>query len=104
MLFRDRTDAGRQLAERIVELDLPDPVLLALPRGGVPVAVEIGTRLDIPVEVFVVRKIGVPGHEELGIGAVAEGSDALVVTDVARQVGVNEEQMRALAERERGEV
>ena len=83
MPFRDRTDAGRQLAERVARLALASPVVLALPRGGVPVAAEVATALGAPLDVFVARKVGAPGHEELGIGAVAEGLD-----DAPRDSGV----------------
>jgi len=102
--FRDRSDAGRQLADRLVEFELVDPVVLGLPRGGIPVAAEIGARLGAPLEVFVARKIGAPGHEELGIGAVAEGSDELVVTDTARRLGLDEARMQELADRARREM
>ena len=104
MRFRDRSDAGRQLADRLVEFELVDPVVLGLPRGGIPVAAEIGARLGAPLEVFVARKVGAPGHEELGIGAVAEGSDELVVTDTARRLGLDEARMQELADRARREM
>jgi putative phosphoribosyl transferase len=71
-MFRDRRDAGRQLAELLVPLGLTDPVVLALPRGGVPVGAEVARRLGAPLEVFVARKLGAPGRPELGIGALAE--------------------------------
>lgn len=73
MVFQDRTDAGRQLAERLSELDGRDVVVLALPRGGVPVAAEIALTLDAPLDVVGVRKLGAPGHPELAVGAIAEG-------------------------------
>lgn len=97
--FRDRTEAGRRLAERVVELGLRDPVVLGLPRGGIPVAAEVAAALGAPWDVFVARKVGTPGHEELGIGAVAEGLDAPVVSDAARALGVTPEDLRVLAER-----
>lgn len=78
--------------------------MLGLPRGGVPVAVEIAKRLDVPVEVFVARKVGAPAQPELGIGAVAEDSDVLVVTGTARKVGVEAEVMAELAARAREEL
>jgi putative phosphoribosyl transferase len=71
-MFRDRRDAGRQLAELLVPLGLTDPVVLALPRGGVPVGAEVARRLQAPLDVFVARKLGAPGRPELGIGALAE--------------------------------
>lgn len=71
--FTDRSEAGRRLAERVRELDLDnDPIVLALPRGGVPVGAELARRLGIPLDVLLVRKIGLPGHAELGVGAIAE--------------------------------
>jgi putative phosphoribosyl transferase len=84
--FRDRREAGRVLAEQLDPERLVRPVVLGLPRGGVPVADEVAGRLDAPLEVFVARKIGAPGHEELGIGAIAEGSDHVVITDLAREL------------------
>lgn len=70
--FQDRRDAGRQLAARLVEGNtFDDPLVLALPRGGVPVAYEVALALDAPLDVFLVRKLGVPGHEELAMGAIA---------------------------------
>lgn len=102
--FRDRSDGGRQLARRLGSLGLDSPVVLGLPRGGVPVAAEVAAELGAPLEVFVARKIGMPGHEELGIGAVAEGLDEAVVSDAARQTGVSTLDLQALAQRARGEI
>ncbi len=79
MRFNDRTDAGRRLADQLRERDLHDPVVLALPRGGVPVAFEVAAGLAAPLEVFVARKVGAPGHPELGIGAIAEGDTVEVL-------------------------
>lgn len=79
-LFADRADAGRQLAELLVQYaDDPNVLVLALPRGGVPVGYEIARRLGVPLDVYVVRKLGVPGHEELAMGALA--SDGTRVLD-----------------------
>lgn len=104
MRFRDRRDAGRQLAEAVRDLDLDRPVLLALPRGGVPLAAEIGAVLDVPVEVFVARKVGAPGHPEYGIGAVAEGTDRLLLTEAAQRFHLSDDELRAMAEAEHREV
>ena len=104
MRFRDRSDAGRQLAQRLSYLDLPDPLVLGLPRGGIPVAAEVARVLGAALDVFVARKIGAPGHEEFGIGAVAEGSEELVLTDFAVLLGLDHAELRALADRERVEV
>ncbi|HET7524820.1 MAG TPA: phosphoribosyltransferase family protein [Burkholderiaceae bacterium] len=79
--FADRTDAGRQLAQALVEMKLVDPVVLALPRGGVPVGVEVAAALHAPLDVVLVRKIGAPGHRELAVAAVAEGPDDDLVLD-----------------------
>jgi predicted phosphoribosyltransferase len=80
--FRDRRDAGRMLAQALRELDPEDPVVLGIPRGGVVVADEVAKELDAPLEVLVVRKLGYPGHEEAGFGAVGE-NDALVPESLA---------------------
>jgi len=79
MRFRDRSDAGRRVASAVAGLGLADPVVLALPRGGVPVAFEVAAALHAPLDVFVARKVGAPGQRELGIGAIAEGDEAGVV-------------------------
>ncbi|MBV9935142.1 MAG: phosphoribosyltransferase, partial [Actinobacteria bacterium] len=71
--FRDRPDAGRALARRLLEAGTLPTVVLGLPRGGVPVAAEVAGALHAPLDVFVVRKLGVPGHRELAMGAVASG-------------------------------
>lgn len=74
MRFADRIEAGARLAERLAEVDLPEqPVILALPRGGVPVAEQVAAALDAPLDVVGVRKIGAPGQPELGVGAISEG-------------------------------
>ena len=108
MRFDDRRDAGRQLGSRLLELGLPDPVILALPRGGVPVGVEVAAILRAPLDLVLVRKIGAPGHEELAAGAVVDGSrpELVVNPDVLRSFGVDEaylaaEEKRQLAEIER---
>ena len=72
--FRDRRDAGRQLAARLIGYaNQPDVIVLGLPRGGVPVADEVAQALGAPLDAFLVRKLGVPGHEELAMGAIASG-------------------------------
>lgn len=77
--FKDRTDAGEQLAGKVLQVGLANPVVLALPRGGVPVAVPVAERLDAPLDLILVRKIGAPGHEEFAIGAVVDGDEPDVV-------------------------
>ena len=81
--FRDRAEAGRQLAEKLVAYaGRPDVLVLALPRGGVPVGFEVAQALEAPLDVFVVRKLGVPGHEELAMGAIASGGVWVLNDDV----------------------
>ncbi|KHK88338.1 phosphoribosyltransferase [Novosphingobium malaysiense] len=89
--FADRTDAGRQLARELETFGYKDPVVLALPRGGVPVAFEVAKTLHAPLDVLMVRKIGAPGHEEYGIGALVDGAAPQVVIDeaMARTVGAS---------------
>lgn len=83
MLYRDRREAGRVLGERLAALTgRPDVVVLGLPRGGVPVAWEVARRLGAPLDVFVVRKLGFPGHEELAMGAIASGGVRVLNAEV----------------------
>lgn len=79
LLFANRQEAGRQLAKRVAGLALDDPIILALPRGGVPVAAEVANMLGAPLDLLLVRKIGAPGHEEYAIGALVDGDDPQVV-------------------------
>ncbi|CAN7476367.1 phosphoribosyltransferase [Neorhizobium sp. LjRoot104] len=79
--FVDRQDAGRQLAEAMQADMPPNPILMALPRGGVPVAFEVAQRLGLPLDLLIVRKIGAPGHPEYGIGAVVDGREPHVIVD-----------------------
>jgi putative phosphoribosyl transferase len=104
MAFRDRADAGRRLAERVRNLQLTSPIVLALPRGGVPVAAEVAAAIRAPLEVFVARKIGLPGHEEFGIGAVAEGVFDPVRSARFEEFGLNKSDFEVFAQRERHEV
>ena len=104
MRFRDRREAGGQLATRLQTEDLVDPVVLALPRGGVPVAFEIAQAIGGPLDVLVVRKVGAPNHPEFGIGAIAEGD--ITVRDAAamRMVGASQQRFDEIADRERVEL
>ena len=95
--FRDRREAGKTLGARLAEESFTNPLVLALPRGGVPVAYEVASALRAPLEVFVARKVGAPGREELGIGAIAEGSDELVVSTTASALGLTSRQLESLA-------
>src|SRR3989449_4932927 len=104
-LFRDRRDAGRLLAERLAAYaSRPDVLVLALPRGGVPVAYEVAHRLGAPLDVFVVRKLGVPGHEELAMGAVATGGVRVLNDQLVEQLGISDQMIDAVAARERQEL
>jgi putative phosphoribosyl transferase len=83
--FRDRADAGQQLADMLgAYANRGDVLVLALPRGGVPVGYEVAKRLRVPLDVFVVRKLGVPGYEELALGAIASGGVRVLNQDVVR--------------------
>jgi predicted phosphoribosyltransferase len=88
--FRDRTEAGRLLAERLRDYaGRDDVVVLGLPRGGVPVAYEVAKRLGAPLGVFLVRKVGLPGHEELAMGAIASGGIVLLDDRLIRRLGID---------------
>jgi putative phosphoribosyl transferase len=103
--FRDRTDAGRQLAARLGQFARhPDVVVLGLPRGGVPVAKEVATRLEAPLDVFLVRKLGVPGHPELAMGATAEGGIQVLSSDLIQELGIPAALVDQVAVRERLEL
>lgn len=104
MLFANRFEAGRRLAEALAEYRAAEPVILALPRGGVPVGFEVARVLDAPLEVFPVRKLGAPGHPELAIGAVAPGGITVLDEATIRLLGVPESYLAAVIERERIEV
>jgi predicted phosphoribosyltransferase len=99
--FEDRRDAGRRLAAKLVKyVGEPDLLVLALPRGGVPVAYEVAQLLAAPLDVFLVRKLGVPGHEELAMGAIASGGIRVLNDDVVRALQLNEDVIGAVAARE----
>src|SRR5579872_6870109 len=101
MLFEDRRDAGRFLAERLkAYADQPDLLVLALPRGGVPVASEIASRLRAPLDVFVVRKLGVPQFKELAMGAIATGGVRVINQEVVDSLGIPAAVFEAVAREE----
>jgi putative phosphoribosyl transferase len=102
--FRDRREAGRALAERVRSLGLADPVVLALPRGGVPVAAEVAAALDAPLDVLVARKLGLPGQPEFGVGAIAEGGEPLLDEHVLSRLGLSTHDMADTVAREREEL
>ncbi|TFD87401.1 phosphoribosyltransferase [Cryobacterium psychrotolerans] len=101
VVFSDRVAAGRQLAARLEYLRGEDVVVLGLPRGGVPVAFEVAEALNAPLDVIVVRKLGVPFQPELAMGAIGEGGARVLNDRVLRQIPVTEQEMRAVEERER---
>jgi predicted phosphoribosyltransferase len=102
--FDDRRDAGRRLAGLLGHLAPEAPVVLGLPRGGVPVAAEVSAALEAPLDVIVVRKLGAPSHPELAIGAVAEGGSLVVDPLLAEHAGVSAEELDRVLARERGEL
>jgi putative phosphoribosyl transferase len=104
MRFTDRTDAGHRLAHhlasRLPDLRTRDVVVLGLPRGGVPVAFEVARALDAPLDVIVVRKLGVPAQPELAMGAIGEGGIRVANDEVIRRSGVTESELAAVEQRE----
>ncbi len=104
--FRDRSEAGRLLAARLepAYAGRSDVIVLGLPRGGVPVALEIARGLGAPLDVFVVRKLGVPGHEELAMGAIASGGVIVLNDEVVRELGLDRAIIEEVAEREAREL
>lgn len=105
MIFRDRSDAGRALAARLgAYAGRPDVLVLALPRGGVPVASEVARALGAPLDIFLVRKLGVPGQEELAMGAIASGGVRVVNRQVVEYMKITDEMLDEAAAREQGEL
>ncbi|WP_375206668.1 phosphoribosyltransferase [Hyphococcus sp.] len=107
-MFRDRREAGRQLAEKLLSFAKAEPIVYALPRGGLPVADEVAKRLDAPLDLILVRKLGAPGHEELAIGALVDGAAPTTILhqDVIAELNVPDAYIQsvetdALAEIER---
>jgi predicted phosphoribosyltransferase len=99
--FRDRAEAGRLLGQLLQKYSgSNDVIVLALPRGGVPVAAEVATALGAPLDVFVVRKLGVPGHEELAMGAVASGPIIVLDEGLIRALGIDQRQVERVVETE----
>ena len=100
-IFADRREAGRELAGLLTEYrDADDAIVLALPRGGVPVAYEVAAALHLPLDVLVVRKLGVPGYEEFGFGSIASGGIRYVNETVARSIGLSKFMIDHVIERE----
>lgn len=103
--YRDRREAGRELARRLeYYANRPDVLVLALPRGGVPVAFEVARALSAPMDVFLVRKLGVVGHEELAMGAIASGGVRVLNEDVVRQLKISPGTIDAVAQKEQREL
>jgi predicted phosphoribosyltransferase len=102
--FRDRREAGQRLADALLPYAPRDPVVLGLPRGGVPVAFEVARRLDAPLDVCIVRKLGAPGHEEFAMGAIASGGVELLSEHTVRSLGLTREQVAQVIGRERQEL
>jgi predicted phosphoribosyltransferase len=99
--FQDRTEAGRRLAQALTgHAGEPDLIVLGLPRGGVPVAAEVARALGAPLDVFVVRKLGVPGHEELAMGAIASGGVRVLNAELLVAAGLSERQVEIVTWRE----
>lgn len=104
-MFQDRRDAGRMLARIVAKThDLQDAIVLGLPRGGVPVAYEVACQLNLPLDVFIVRKLGVPGEEELAMGAVASDGTVVINPSIVHRLGVSQNVVQAAIQREEIEI
>src|SRR5436305_15316139 len=105
MLFQDRFEAGRVLASKLSEFSgKNNVVVLALPRGGVPVGYEVAQALHAPLDVFLVRKLGVPGHEELAMGAIATGGVRILDQNLVRILGIGPDEIERVTAREQREL
>src|SRR5208337_2808160 len=104
--FDDRSEAGRLLAARLTSMNLANPIVFALPRGGVPVGLEIARTLNAPLDLLMVRKIGVPGDPELALGAVVDGENPQVVIneDIRRATGASTSYVERARDRELAEI
>ncbi len=104
-MFRDRTEAGQLLASKLTAYaDCPDTIVLALPRGGVPVAFEIARQLHLPLDILLVRKLGVPGQPELAMGAIAPGGISVLDHIMIRQLGITEDELASTIHEEEEEL
>lgn len=104
MRFRDRRDAGKRLAQALAHYQAEQPIVLALPRGGVPVGEEVARALGAPLDVLVVRKLGAPFQPELGVGAIAEGGVVWVDEELCASLGIDDDALAALAAEEQEEL
>lgn len=103
-MFRNRTEAGERLAEAMAGLDLPDPVVLALPRGGVPVALPVAKALGAPLDLLLVRKIGTPMNPELAAGALVEAAPPVFNREILAALGLTEESLAPVVAQKRAEI
>ena len=104
-MFRDRAEAGRLLAKRLARYaNQPGVLILALPRGGVVVGFEIARALQAPLDIFIVRKLGVPGQEELALGAIASGGVRVLNAEIVRLLNISESEIEAIAAQEQREL
>jgi predicted phosphoribosyltransferase len=104
-LFKDRRGAGRKLAEQLAAYaGRPDVIVLALPRGGVPVAYEVASALAAPLDIFIVRKLGLPGHEELALGAIASGGVQVLNDEIVQTLKIPQRVIDTVAQRELAEL
>lgn len=105
MQFANRISAGRALAKKLHDYaNRSDGIVLALPRGGVPVAYEVARALNVPLDVFLVRKLGVPGYEELAMGAIATGNVRVLNENLAKDLGIRDEWIQQVVAREQREL
>ena len=105
MIFINRQEAGRKLASRLTKYsDRPDTIVLGVPRGGVPIAYEVATTLHLPLDVFVLRKLGVPGHEELAFGAIGSGGVRVLNANVVEELGITAQDISSVTRAERQEL
>lgn len=105
VLFQDRYSAGRLLADQLIDYkNDPNIIVLALPRGGVPVAYEVAKKLNLSLDIFVVRKLGMPFQEELAMGAIASGNILFFNDDIIAQLPVNKEDIKSVIEKEKAEL
>jgi putative phosphoribosyl transferase len=105
MIFRNRADAGRRLVSRLQKYaNRDDVIVLGVPRGGIPVAFEVATALNLPLDIFVLRKLGVPGHEELAFGAIGSGGVRVLNTGVLEQLGISDLDVAAVTRTEKEEL
>ncbi len=103
-MFKDRKEAGEKLADKLEDYKIPNLVILAIPRGGVPVAGKIAERLKAPLYVLITRKLGTPGHEEVGIGAISEGNTIVLDDKLILQLGLTKEELSQVIDKEEKEL